>query len=139
MLFLYYYFFPPWTGLKQVLKYNSECLNQCKGGLMGSLISRWQNSSVSFGDFQSRSDIVQEKRVCASLTWWNWLKKLYSVCFRLHPSIFCKCNEENCSIRWPAVYESIHIGKYKPKLSLKKGRNLHLEQIVSAQVYEYCL
>lgn len=30
---------------------------------MGSLISRWQNSSVSFGDFQSRSDIVQEKSV----------------------------------------------------------------------------
>jgi len=34
---------------------------------------------------------------------------------------------------------SLQVHKYKPKLSLKKGRNLHLEQIVSAQVYEYCV
>lgn len=93
-------FFCVWTGLYQVLKYNSECLNQCKG------------------DFDGKSHFQIAKLFC--IIWWfsksvwhcareesvlflhagidNWLKKLYtelSAYFGLHPSIFCEYNEKN--------------------------------------------
>jgi len=66
--------------------------------LMGSLISRWQNYSVSFGDFQSQSDTVHKER--AFLTCCNWLKKFYSLYVSDHmPASSVNTTKKICSVR----------------------------------------